>query len=704
VLLSAAEGAREASAGVGRRTATGAAGLPRVRCYRRPVPLRAHRAGAVLAALVAAALPLTVAAPGTAALDAQRIGSAGSGPGQFSSANQITLDAAGDVWALDTGSGRVQEFDPSGALLASWQSAGHRDIAVDDLGNVYVSESAAAGTPPAMVYRYDRTGALLGSWQTDSQFFTTTGLEIAAAPGGGVETLGFMRVYRFDPDGNVQTSFPAVTSGAPIGGGFAVAPDGTVLVGTPSGVTRYSPSGELLGDVPVNLPPTPSSPGGNGVSALATDEAGTVYVQTGSRVGGILAFAQDGRSLGALPDSTISVGSFAVRGSTLYVFRAGGPGDMAILKIDTRTPTAAVSADQTLALSGTPVHLDASASYAPFAALTRFEWDLDGNGSFETDTGTTPTATATYATAGVRTPAVRVTAPSGRTATASAQPVDVRLAPPPGLVGVSILAGAQFTDSPRVTLHLVWRADDTAVVISNDGGFANARTVPVAAEIPWTLESSGPERLPKTVYVRLVNGETVSDQTYQDDIILDQTPPVLERAALLPQPSAAGVQQAAARTARVRVAARDALSGVAGLQFTSDARRPGRLLRFRPVTTLAAPPLLVRVRDGAGNLSPWRRVAGVRDHAAPALSGLRAARIRGRAVLSFALSEPATAEGVLSRVGAGASARLLPRRSLPGGAAHLTLGAPAPGRYRVQLVLRDGAGNRRTLTRVLRLL
>jgi hypothetical protein len=209
------------------------------------------------------------------------------------------------------------------------------------------------------------------------------------------------------------------------------------------------------------------------------------------------AFAQDGSYLGAIPDGSIGVGSFAVRGSTLYVFRAGGPGDMAILEVDTRTPAAAVTADRTQVLSGEPVQLDASASYAPFAALTRFEWDLDGDGSFETDTGTTPHATATYATAGVRTPAVRVTAPSGRTATASAQPVDVRLAPPPGLVGVSILGGAQFTDGPRVTLHLVWRPDDTEVVISNDGGFANARTVPVAAEIPWTLQSSGPERLPR---------------------------------------------------------------------------------------------------------------------------------------------------------------------------------------------------------------
>jgi streptogramin lyase len=661
------------------------------------VPLRVHRVGAVLVALIAAALSLAGVASRAAALGAQRIGSAGNGPGQFSSANQIILDTAGDVWALDTGSGRVQEFDPSGALLASWQGAGHSHITVDELGNVYVSQYTPTGTPPSMVFRYDRSGTLLASWQVESPMLSTTGLQIAAAPGGGVYTRGFDHVYRFDPAGGLVTSWTASGNGG-IAGGLTVAPDGTVLVGTMSGVTRYGPTGDALG----NLPAGPASAQFSGARDLATDQAGNVYVESLMGVG-LQAFGPDGTYLGSLPDGSVSTGSFAVRASTLYVFRAASPGDRAILKIDTSVPVAAVAADRTLALTGEPVRLDASASYVPFAALTRFEWDLDGDGTFETDTGATPQATATYATAGVRVPAVRITAPGGRTATASAQPVDIRLAPPPGAVGVSIDAGAQFTNTPHVTLRLVWHPDDTAAVISNDGGFANARTVPVAAEIPWTLESSGPERLPKTVYVRLVNAGTVSDQTYQDDIILDQTPPIVERAALLPEPAAVGVQLAAERTARVRVAARDALSGVAGLQFAADARRPGRLIRFRAVTAVATPPLLLRVRDGAGNLSPWRRVAGVPDRTAPALSGLRAARVRGRGVLSFALSEPALAEGILSRVGAGASAaRLLPRRSLPGGAAHITVGALTPGRYRLQLVLRDGAGNRRALSRTLR--
>ena len=50
--------------------------------------------------------------------------------------------------------------------------------------------------------------------------------------------------------------------------------------------------------------------------------------------------------------------------------------------------------------TGQTVTFDASASSDPDGTIAKYEWDLDGNGTYETDTGTTPTATKTYATAG----------------------------------------------------------------------------------------------------------------------------------------------------------------------------------------------------------------------------------------------------------------------------------------------------------------
>ena len=45
---------------------------------------------------------------------------------------------------------------------------------------------------------------------------------------------------------------------------------------------------------------------------------------------------------------------------------------------------------------GATVTFDGSASSDPGGAIAKYEWDLDGNGTFETDTGTVATTTSTY--------------------------------------------------------------------------------------------------------------------------------------------------------------------------------------------------------------------------------------------------------------------------------------------------------------------
>jgi PKD domain-containing protein len=78
-------------------------------------------------------------------------------------------------------------------------------------------------------------------------------------------------------------------------------------------------------------------------------------------------------------------------------------------------PTATLSASTTAARPGEPVTFDASRSRDADGSIVRFEWDLDGDGTYERDTGTTPVTQQSYdaAVAGV-TVTVRVSDNDGK--------------------------------------------------------------------------------------------------------------------------------------------------------------------------------------------------------------------------------------------------------------------------------------------------
>jgi Tol biopolymer transport system component len=180
---------------------------------------------------------------------------------------------------------------------------------------------------------------------------------------------------------------------------------------------------------------------------------------------------------------------------------------------------------------------------------------------------------------------------------------------PSGSLGISINDGAQFTNDPHVSIHAVWPRLADAMLISNDGGFSSPGFFPVAAETAWTLVSSSPERLPKTVYVRFSGGDA-GPETYQDDIILDQTPPQVISARLRGSSSGTLRAKARARTFRLSISARDKTSGLAKMQVTSAKRKPGKLHKFKRRSTFTSRSrrIYVRVADRAGNFSTWKRV------------------------------------------------------------------------------------------------
>ena len=273
-------------------------------------------------------------------------------------------------------------------------------------------------------------------------------------------------------------------------------------------------------------------------------------------------------------------------------------------------PNAVMTASPNPVLIGRPVQLDASGSADSTHTITKYEWDLDGDGTFETDTGTTGTTATAFPRTGTYTVKVRVTDGAGETATAS-QDIKVNDPTPAGThVGVSINKGAQYTNKPDVILTVVPPSGATGLLISNDGGFADSFPQALAGEVPWKLDSSGPERLPKTVYLRFLFG-TFPSPNYTDDIILDERPPVVDAASVVGAPPSTSAASAARLKAwKVKVKAHDTNSGVGGVQITLNKRKPGKLLRYASKETvkLAARPKFIRAKDRAGNFSPWKKL------------------------------------------------------------------------------------------------
>jgi subtilisin-like proprotein convertase family protein len=161
----------------------------------------------------------------------------------------------------------------------------------------------------------------------------------------------------------------------------------------------------------------------------------------------------------------------------------------------TTPPVADVQASDTAPLSGDNVTFDASGSTdpdLPGSPLDRYEWDLNGDGSFETDTGNVANTSIAYATPGSRTVRVRVTDQDGATDVASVV-VDVQnrlptasfTKPAPAIVGtLASFDAAASTDVDGTIVKYEWDID-------GDGQFDDAVDDTTPA-VSYTYSASGP--------------------------------------------------------------------------------------------------------------------------------------------------------------------------------------------------------------------
>lgn len=365
--------------------------------------------------------------------------------------------------------------------------------------------------------------------------------------------------------GSNATTF-AVDAGPPSAPGLAAAP-------------HPVPSGE-----PITW--TPAHDHASGVARYEVLVDGQVRAELGA--GQCASACSVSVDPGHMPDGTRQV---AVRA----IDAVGNAEQSAVAREVRDTPQVELLDPPAWALKGRSVVLRAAGSVPNGGDLT-YEWDLDGDGEFETPTGAQPNVRARVESD--VTVALRATAPGGGEATAR-HALDARTRPPSDDPGVTIEQGDRFTNSRRVALELSWPEGATSMRIATDGGFRGVPAQPVQSEATITLDQADDARLPHVVYVRFQGAGIDARETYTDDIILDTTPPVLQQAAA----------ERLARGVRITTRARDALSGVGSLEVAPAPGRPVTRVAYARRASVAAASRrpVVRVVDRAGNPSRWVR-------------------------------------------------------------------------------------------------
>jgi len=246
---------------------------------------------------VAFAAALAAALPASASAEIGFLGGwgePGTGNGQFTGANALTIDSAGDVYVVD-GSfptyNRVQKFTSAGALITSFGNKGSQPdgfygagVAAATPSNVYVVDTfnkriqRYTSTVPPTVYSHQ--GTLAGAGTGDGQLVSPLGMAVDASGNLYVADTGNERIQKFDANGGFITKWGVPGSGPgqmnwP--SDVSVAPDGSVYVTdtTNHRVQRWTSDGAFISQ-------WGSAGSGDGQfvnpSAVATDSAGNVYV------------------------------------------------------------------------------------------------------------------------------------------------------------------------------------------------------------------------------------------------------------------------------------------------------------------------------------------------------------------------------------------------------------------------------------------
>jgi DNA-binding beta-propeller fold protein YncE len=343
------------------------------------------------------------------------------------------------------------------------------DLAVEADGSLVVADLGVPNARDGAVIRVDPLTGVQSLVSSGGEFYDPAG--IAVAPDGQLYVVDNRApdddgaVIKVDPRSGAQT---LVTERSDLPGrdqldlpfGIAIERDGSLVVSN-----RVSPD-----RIPANCQPLGKVVRVNPVTGLQQEvaNAGTIAWPLGLAVapdGGILVPNECPRHGGIIrvdqsrgDQSTVTPNgdqdvlvtperiAFDPAGALLVSdFSLGPDGDGGIVRVDpeggaqtlvnagelfnhplgiaavvNRSPSAALSLDRAVVAAGRPVHLDASGSSDPEGVPLVFEWDLDGDGTFEAGSGGVASATRSFSTNGPVTMRVRVNDRHGARAVAEA--------------------------------------------------------------------------------------------------------------------------------------------------------------------------------------------------------------------------------------------------------------------------------------------
>ena len=193
-------------------------------------------------------------------------------------------------------------------------------------------------------------------------------------------------------------------------------------------------------------------------------------------------------------------GAGAFANSTLYLFSRGGNSlfgsgaidDLAIYsgelgastiqqQFDSNgpepRPVASFTATPNPPRAGQSVTLNASGSHYADGSIVKYEWDLNGDGTYETNTGSSPTTTTSFANPGTYTVGLRVTDSDGATGNTTKQiavgnlpPVaNVTVSPNPALTGQKVTLNASGSTDQGTITDYKWDLDNSGSFATDTG-------------------------------------------------------------------------------------------------------------------------------------------------------------------------------------------------------------------------------------------